>query len=403
MGIRIHKDWAFYAPFQFFWILAILPKFVQMAALGALVFLMFFRSGKEKSMDSFTLLQLFFCLIYGMAIVINAIAGEHELNRIFAAVNTWLITVVAVFVYHFCRHIRLDIGKLGKYALCNLVILIALWVVYTLTKGAYAFPLLGHTLTGDDWVNGLYTPRFFGYLDYANLVVFAVLFFYPLALMFLRGKPVIGFAMTAVLFLVVKSTNSRTGLILYLLVFLAYFLLEMQKGFFAFYKSRKYALLALGVLAVVLVAVVCFSQIAGILEGLMGMREGSNNMRTSIYTQSLSTMWTQSPLIGIGIKDMLGEYPLGSHSTYIGVFYKAGILGGLIYMIAILCKLGQTLLSKDRSHHIMTLKTCVLCTMLMMVFEDIDGSNWSICIFYILLALLQQQSDTGCSKPLVER
>ena len=135
----------------------------------------------------------------------------------------------------------------------------------------------------------------------------------------------------------------------------------------------------------------------------MDMREGSNNMRTIIYTQSLSTMWKQSPLIGIGIKDMLGEYPLGSHSTYIGVFYKAGILGGLVYMIAILCKVGQTLLSKDRSRHIMTLKICILCTMLMMVFEDIDGSNWSICIFYILLALLQQQSDTGCVNSLPER
>lgn len=394
MGIRFHKDWAFYAPFQFFWILVILPKFVQMAALGALVFLICFRSGKEKPLDGFTILQLVFCLIYGVAIVINAIAGEHELNRIFAAVNTWLITVVAVFMYHFYRHIRLDIDRLGKYALCNLVILILLWVVYTLTKGVRAFPILGHTLSGDDWVNGLYTPRFFGYLDYANLVVFAVLFFYPLALMFLRGKTLVSFGMTAVLFLVVKSTNSRTGLLLYLLVFLAYFLLEMQKGFYRFYKSRKYALLSLAVLAVVLVALVCFSQIAGILESLMGMREGSNGMRTMIYTESIRIMLEKSPIFGIGIKDMIGDYPLGSHSTYIGVFYKAGLLGGAVYVISMLYMGVRILLGKDVNRRVLCLKICLLAAMLLMALEDIDGANWCVCIFYALLALLQSSTET---------
>lgn len=394
MGIRIRKDWPYYALFQFFWILVILPKAVQLLALGALMLLCAFRSGKEKPVDSFTILQLVFLLIYGVSIFANVLWGEHETDRILAAANTWLISFVALALYHFYRNAALNLHKIGKFALCNLIILVMLWAVYFVTKGNQPFAIMGRSLAGADWVNGLYAPRFLGYMDYANLVVFAVLFFYPLALIFLRGKLLFSLPLTAVLFLVVKATNSRTGLILYLLLFLAYFLFETQKQFFKLYKEGKYALFALAILAVLVVVAAASSYIAKIIESIMEMREGSNSMRSMIYTQSLSIMWKESPVIGIGIKDMLGDYPLGSHSTYIGVFYKAGILGGLVYMVSILCKTGQTLLGKDRSRHIMTLKICALCALLMMAFEDIDGANWCICIFFALLGLLANNTAT---------
>ena len=84
MGIRIHKDWAFYAPFQFFWILVILPKALQLVCLGGLMLLCAFRSGREKPLDKFSILQLVFMLIYGVAIVVNALGGDHDMKRIFA-------------------------------------------------------------------------------------------------------------------------------------------------------------------------------------------------------------------------------------------------------------------------------------------------------------------------------
>ena len=36
------------------------------------------------------------------------------------------------------------------------------------------------------------------------------------------------------------------------------------------------------------------------------------------------------------------------------------------------------------------LKVCVLGTALMMALEDIDGANWSVCLFYLLLAFLRK-------------
>lgn len=389
LGIRLRNDWVYYALFQYFWILVILPKAVQLVCLGGLLCLMWFKSGREKPLNSFTVSQLVFLLIYGVAIAVNTLTEEHELSRVLAAVNTWMITAVAVFMYHLYSGAQVDPRRMGKYALMDLLILIFFWLVYFLTRGHYAFGILGHTLTGDDWVNGMYTPRFLGYMDYANLVVFAVLFFYPLALYFLKGKKLAALALTLVLFPVVDATNSRTGLVLYLLIIMAYFFFEMQKRFFEFYRKRKYALFAVAILAVLVVAVVGFSLIVRILEEIMGMREGSNSMRTAIYTHSLQIMWEKSPIIGIGIKDMLGGYPLGSHSTYIGVFYKTGILGGILYIVTMLGKGISSLLGKDADRRTVVLKICILACMLMMVFEDIDGANWCICIFYVLLALVQ--------------
>lgn len=391
MAIRWRSDWALYALFQYFWVLVILPKFVQMACLGALLCLIWFRSFEQKPLDKFTIAQLFFLLFYGVSILVNTLPASHELSRILAALNTWMITAVAVGFYHFCRQVEIDLDRVGKYSLYNLLILVLLWMVYKLTGGTRAFPILGHALMGEDWVNGLYASRFLGYMDYANLVVFCVLFFYPLAMIFLRGKRLLPLALTLALYPVVHATNSRTGQLLYLLLLMAYFLFTFQSWFFRLYKQRKYALLFLGSFAVLAVAVLCSGLILRIFDSIMNMREGSNNMRMQIYTQSITTMLERSPIIGIGIKDMLGEYPLGSHSTYIGVFYKTGILGGLIYLCSMVYLAMKILLGKDFNRHMVTTKICLAAVLLLMALEDIDGANWCICTFYALLGFVQNE------------
>lgn len=392
-AIHRRSDWALYALFKYFWVLVILPKVVQMACLGALLLVIWFYSFKEKPLDKFTIMQLFFLGIYGVSVVVNTLTGSHETSRILAAVNTWLITAVALGLYHFYRQSDVDLDRVGKYCLCNLLILVLLWIVYKLTHGTRAFAILGHTLMGDDWVNGLYTPRFFGYMDYANLLVFSVLFFYPLAMLFLRGKRILPLLLTVVLYPVVDSTNSRTGVVLYLLLLMAYALFEFQTGFFRLYRRQKYLLFFFALLGVLAVVLLCSGKIAQIVGSILNKREGSNNMRVLIYTQSITTMLEHSPVIGIGIKDMLGEYPLGSHSTYIGVFYKAGILGGLIYLCAIIYMAIKIILGKDMNRHAVTAKICLAAALLLMALEDVDGANWCICVFYILLALLQNKGQ----------
>ncbi len=390
MGIRLHKDWAYYALFQYFWILVILPKAVQLLALGALMCVMWLKSGSEKPLDKFTLLQLFFIFIYGVSILINAIVGDHAPDRSAAALNTWSISLVALLLYHLYRNTSLDYRRLQKYSLINLVVLILIWIVFKVMQEP-TFSIFNHCISAPDFVNGVPTLRFLGFLDYSNLIVFCILFFYPMALAFLERRTLLSGIITAVLFLVIYDTNSRTGLVLYLIVLLAYALFGFQKSFFYYYRERKFALLAITVLAVVIMAGLLANQIIQILQSLIGMREGSNSMRFYIYKTSLNIMLTQSPIIGVGIKDMLGDYPLGSHSTYIGVFYKAGILGGSLYLISIIGIAIKKLLFKDTDRYSSVSKLCMLAVLLLMVFEDVDGANWCVCIFYILLALIENK------------
>lgn len=386
----------YYALFQYFWLLVLLPKAVQLVALAAIAAYMLIRNGREKPLDAFTVLQIIFLLIYGCAIGINAFRGGHEFSRIFAAVNTWSITAVALVFYHLYRNVSIDLRRIGKYSLINLLILVGLWLVYRIAGMGMNPSILGRTLYGDDWVDGIYSTRFLGFMDYANLVVFVVLLFYPMALYFLKGKPILSGALTLVLFPVISATNSRSGILLYLIVLAAYGLFWLQKAFFYFYRRNKTLLFVILMAGALGGCILFWDKIAGVVQSFLSMREGSNGMRTLIYSTSIQTMLKTSPVIGVGIKDMLGDYPLGSHSTYIGVFYKAGILGGLIYLCSIIYMAIKIIFGKDTNRHAVTAKICLAAVLLLMVLEDVDGANWCLCVFYILLALLQTKETQLC-------
>lgn len=127
----------------------------------------------------------------------------------------------------------------------------------------------------------------------------------------------------------------------------------------------------------------------------MNMRVASNGMRSYIYTSSITRMLRENPFIGIGIKDMIAQYgyPYGSHSTYIGVFYKTGIAGGLIYILSILYISTKTLKSKSKTNLHFLFKVSIVCALILMCVEDIDGTNWAIFLMYFLLSQLRGESQ----------
>ena len=399
MGItlRLRGHWERYAIFQYFWVIAVLPKALQLVALGVLMCLAVLRSDRKLRPDRFVLLQGLCLLIYALSIVVNAILGQHAMSRVFAAVNTWAINLVALALYAFYRNMELDYRRIGKYSLINLLILIGLWLAFEITDGAKIM-FWGRKLSDDDWINGLLDMRFMGFLDYSNLVIFCILFFYPLALRYLSQRPLLCLGLTLLLFPVVSATNSRTGLVLVAVLLLAYVLFVLQKIFFRIYRKYRPHTVLLCCALVLVVGIAAFDMAVGILQKFISLRAGSNSMRTFIYTESLTQMLTRSPVIGIGIKDLLAfqadgyamqYYALGSHSTYLGMFYKIGLLGGILYLLSLIAVFVPILKSRDKDNHMLMLKVCVLGAALMMLLEDIDGANWSICLFYLLLAFLR--------------
>ncbi len=66
-----------------------------------------------------------------------------------------------------------------------------------------------------------------------------------------------------------------------------------------------------------------------ILEYMLSLREGSNDIRMQIYVYSLQQLQGPEWILGYGVKprDDAFMFPLGSHSTYISSLFKCGLMG----------------------------------------------------------------------------
>ena len=111
----LRGHWERYAIFQYFWVIAVLPKALQLVALGGLMLLAVLRSDRKLRPDRFVLLQGLCLMIYALSIAVNAILGDHPMSRVFASVNTWAINLVALALYAFYRNMELDYHRIGKY------------------------------------------------------------------------------------------------------------------------------------------------------------------------------------------------------------------------------------------------------------------------------------------------
>ena len=67
------------------------------------------------------------------------------------------------------------------------------------------------------------------------------------------------------------------------------------------------------------------------------------------------------------------------------------LIGALLIYLAI-----KIIFGKDANRHAVTAKICLAAALLLMALEDIDGANWCVCIFYILLGFLQTKALPSC-------
>ena len=163
--LQIKKEDFLLFPIVFFWILVFLPKYVQLVFFCLYFTVLASQYGRKKKYDTFFLLQMIYLVIFGISILFNGFIGSHETVRIFAALNTWVINCIAVGSYAIYKSENvISSNKVSKYCFINLVILITLNLIYQLSASAKNVSILGHTLCGADWVEGVYTTRFYGFL-----------------------------------------------------------------------------------------------------------------------------------------------------------------------------------------------------------------------------------------------
>lgn len=373
---------------------------MQFLVLCLLTILIYFKSGKKLRIhkDIFLGTVLISNIIFTVSIIISTIYYSHETTRLLAAFNTCGITYIAFLLGSIYISLDINLYKISRYMFANMILLIGLYIFYKLVGMKGNFSFMNGMLCGPDWINGQFQTRFRGYLEYTNLVIYIYLYCFPISLIYVQRKfKKSGCLLYGLLLLFpVLATNSRTGIICS--VFMTTIVVIFLYNNLIFYIYKKYHEIFIYSILILVIATVFFlhREIQDIIFAILSARQGSTSTRIHIYISSLKKMWNESPIWGCGIKDYVGGFPYGSHSTYIGMFYKTGIAGGGIYLFGMLISLLNIFKGKENTSFSLIIKYGYVCILALSLLEDIDGANWNIVLFIILFSILFNKKCTAC-------
>ncbi len=388
-----------YTLFKYLWVIILLPKPIQLIAFIALFMTLISKiDWKQLKLDIVTTAILCYTSIHFVSILTNVINFNHDFNRIFAAVNTAAIWAVASAYYIYYRHSKLDIKKVSLYSFINICILIVFSLISVIMYYGLdikTFSLLGSQLYKSEWFFGIEMLRLTGMFEYSNLIIFFYLLFFPLSMLhvvttYKKWYCKVGYVVLSLL--PIGLSLSRSGYVFVLGGFLlsgAYYVLQVI--------DYKLLLKIIGFIALVITTIFIFTDLLDfVVEMVMSLvngREGSNYVRNVLYTQSIQLTTENSPFIGMGIKSISETgYPLGSHSTYIGLYYKTGILGTIFGLLSLGIVNIQLLVSRYENIILKFGSLFILVILGVLIGEDLDGANWLIVMYFSVSAMYLNQS-----------
>lgn len=391
-----------YLFFALLYPIALMPTVPQTVILIVLAFILLPK--RKPKLDRFFSCMLVWCVLYLASILINLHRTEHSRANIIVAFFTLGLNVAALLFYIHFRNVNVNLTRIGRCAFWNILILILLAMIYLLIPVSRDWTLLGRNMAEIDILReNVYGYRFCGFLGSTYIVVFFIFFNFPLSVYYIqkRLKKHWQILYALAIFAPVYAAGSRIGFLLYGVLFVLFLFVEFWERICVFYASRKSASVAIFATVIVLLAI-----FGGYLaKRLILSRPGSNIGRMLLYQQSIRDVLTRSPAFGLGINDVLspdGKYYLGTRSTYIDVLYRTGIFGLVVYLLALGFRLydlfKDKVLNKQRTIYIIA----IIETLLLMIVEDVDTNPWTICFFYIMVAIfdrISQPVETLAIKP----
>lgn len=362
-------------------IIMFLPKTIQMLMIGFLFFVLVCNY-KKIYIDKRMLPFLLFSLIHLISIIFNMFSIK-ETSRIVAALNTCSLWILGTLIFSYIEKINLDKRKVNKIMFYNVVLLIFFALVYfilTRLNFGFNYPII-RKLATLNWAYGVKGYRFVSFMEYPNLVVIFYFISLPFALDYIKEKNrLFKFIFLTLSILPVFFSDSRLGIVLCIINYLYVLPKLLEKE-----KFNKFILITIFFLLGIIILLFKWNDMYHYLYNLIYSRQDSTSMRTLIYQTSINKVIDNSILIGCGIKTMMSGYPLGSHSTIIGTFYKTGVLG-TIFMIWGFCSLLSSIIKRER-HGSKIYLLSFLCLLGMLVMEDLDGANWSCILFFMLISI----------------
>ena len=373
-------------PLLYLWPLAVLPKtIVLVISLLLLVYFLCRGTLRNKKLTKTSKILIALGSIQLLAILFAVVIHEPELERIFAGMNTALIWIVAGLFYtlFYFNRVKVNEVTLGKTALFNISVLFSLTLIGIICGLLNANIHIGSRfLLNDDWKNGVLTFRTCCFFEYPTLIPYFLLINLPFAIKYITHKNFFNKAsLFGVSLISVYFSKSRWGLLIFAFV---YFMMICH------YFMVRHKLTGRQIFLRVLILVAFASPfIVYLALDILSSRTGSNSMRLAIYSTSIITTLQRNILFGNGVKYFFHEYPLGSHSSVVGSFYKTGIIGFVLFLVLYI---KATIISFKCFKNNPAVSSVLLAILLFMIFEDIDGTNWLLIYFCFLYTGIKRRS-----------
>lgn len=180
-------------------------------------------------------------------------------------------------------------------------------------------------------------------------------------------------------------TMSRMSILAFVASVIILFLLEKRNSW-------------IWILLFIFVAVLMLPLIEDFSNWVLGLRQGSTTGRMNLYKYTLNQLYGIDWFLGKGIKPREDVFfiPIGSHSTYISLIFKTGIIGFLSFMLFQFVILWRWLKTKSYVINDSTLFTlwrvlgCVMISMGMwMLTEDIDAPQMLAFLYFSSVGIFE--------------
>lgn len=344
---------------------------------------------------------------YLASILINT-WGDFDSRAIAALYNlSLLITGYLIFTgtrTYFIRSWQEAPGNLSRHAL---ILLVQLYILAAAAFVAFGyssevkFPsLIGNIIPLEhlpplakdsmsmyvflsDWVGDVIIGRLSIVSPYANALAGMVVLLMGLCFR-LRTRTIVVLSITSLL--LIYLTRSRIGI-----ASLIFTLMFFYAGL-ALHRLKTLYMPALILAAVVVSSFIYIMHNSGSSASIS--RDSSDRLRNEVYAASIEAALNHNPIIGMGVKQRTDTMaiPLGSHSTYVGAFYKTGILGStclIVFIAGLIIQCVKVIRLGVKYDIRLTLPAASLLSMcLFLMFEDLDAPQFMLTLFFITSGLV---------------
>lgn len=362
-----------YSLFYALWVLILVPnQWYQFLIITIIVLLLLWKSEFRISISNSSILFLLWLFIYLFAILIRGTQEDITFQRFIAELLKLISTGYALFFYNYYRKADFNSSVVRNVVKVNYFVLFLITVLYLF------FPMLKPTLFGRELFSIEWFPhmriRLAAYFEYATLIGQFILFSYPI--LFLKPQKHMENILISLLLTICSYFSGARILLVCMLVLLASLLLDYIL-FKTNLKLTKKNTFILGMTFLFITA--CFSyNIWSIIEKIIMYRNQSTITRMIVYQESIIEVLKGNILFGQGIRIPSSEgIFLGSHSTYISVFYRTSLLGIVLYFSAFIL-LYKEAISKNYKIYRLFFNTLLCYTL----FEEIDPNHWSIVLLF---------------------